>query len=203
MLDQPSESRGNDAGESELKPSEATAVVARAQAGEAQAFERLFRDHHVRVYNLVYHVLRDRAEAEDVTQRAFVRAWEELPRLRDAGAFPSWLNRIAVNLARDAARSPAARTASGEDPEPVLERAADGSAAPSDDLLAQERDAEVHRAIGSLPDHQREVVVMHHLQGTPVQEVAQQLGLALGTVLSRLARGREALRRKLAPYVEQ
>ena len=186
-----------------MKPSEATAVVARARAGEAQAFERLYRDHHVRVYNLVYHVLGDRADAEDVTQRAFVKAWEELPRLRDAGAFPSWLNRIAVNLARDVIRSPAARATSRDDPEPVLERAEGVSGAPANGVLAQERDAEVQRAIGSLPEHQREVVVMHHLEGMPVQEVAEQLGLALGTVLSRLARGRETLRRKLAPYVEQ
>ncbi len=177
--------------------------MARAKAGDAQAFERLFRDHHVRVYNLVHHVLRDRAEAEDVTQRAFVRAWEELPRLRDVGAFAPWLNRIAANLARDAARSPAARTASGDDPEPLLQQMADTSPPPHQGLLEEERSTQVHQAIASLPEHQREVVVMHHLQGTPVQDIAEQLGTALGTVLSRLARGREALRRKLAPYVEQ
>lgn len=178
-------------------------MVARAKAGDAHAFERLFREHHVRVYNLVYSILGDRAEAEDVTQRAFVKAWEELPRLRDVGAFAGWLNRIAANLARDVARSPAVRAASADDPEPVMDRMADASGAPDEGLLAEEREAHVHRAIGALPEHQREVVIMHHLQGTPVQEVAEQLGIAPGTVLSRLARGREALRRKLAPYVEQ
>jgi len=176
--------------------------VARAKAGDVRAFEGLFRDHHVRVYNLVSYILGDAAEAEDVTQRAFVKAWEELPRLRDVQAFPAWLNRIAANLARDVARSPAARMAFEDDPEPLMERVEDTSPPPEADLLAEERSAQVHRAIGSLPEHQREVVVMHHLEGTPVQEVAEQLGLAIGTVLSRLSRGREALRRKLAPYVE-
>jgi RNA polymerase sigma-70 factor (ECF subfamily) len=177
--------------------------VVRAKEGDAAAFEQLFRDHHVRVYNLVHYMLGDRAEAEDVTQRAFVKAWEELPRLRDVQAFPAWLNRIAANLARDVARSPAARMASADDPEPLMERADDASVAPDEGLLAGERDAHVHRAVQSLPDHQREVVVMYHLEGLPVQEVAEKLGVAQGTVLSRLARAREALRRKLAPYVEQ
>jgi RNA polymerase sigma-70 factor (ECF subfamily) len=177
--------------------------VARAKAGDVRAFEALFRDHHVRVYNLVYSILGDRAEAEDVTQRAFVRAWEELPRLRDPAAFAGWLNRIAANLARDVGRSPAARTTAPDDPEPLMERMGDAAGAPDEGLLAEERQAHVHRAIGALPEHQREVVIMHHLQGVPVQEVAEQLGLAQGTVLSRLARGREALRRRLAPHVEQ
>jgi len=100
------------------------------------------------------------------------------------------------------ARSPAVRTASAEDSPSLLDRVEAAVPAPDAGVLAGERDAEVHRAIGTLPEHQREVIVMHHLQGTPVQEVAEQLSLALGTVLSRLARGREALRRKLAPYVE-
>jgi len=179
-----------------LRPSDSTAVVARAKAGDVQAFETLFRDHHVRVHNLAYSILGDRTEAEDVTQRAFVKAWEELPRLREVAAFAGWLNRIAANLARDVARSRAARKVPANHSEPTGDKADQG-------LLAEERDAQVHRAIGSLPEHQREVVIMYHLQGVPVQEVAEQLGIAQGTVLSRLARGREALRRKLAPYVEQ
>ena len=177
--------------------------MARAQRGDVGAFERLFRDHHVRVYNLVRYVIGDVAEAEDVTQRAFVRAWEELPRLRDPAAFTGWLNRIAANLARDSARSPAGREQSGGGAgEETMASLENGSDAPDKEVVAEERDQVVHEAIADLPEHHREVVLMHHIEGTPVQEVADRLGVPVGTVLSRLARARDTLRRRLAPYVD-
>ena len=187
-----------------MRPSDERELVVRAQTGDQRAFEQLFRDHHVRVYNLVAYTLGDRTQAEDVTQQAFVRAWEELPRLADPQAFTAWLNRIARNLAWDYGRSPAAREETdGLTDEKENQQADSSGARPEASLVARERDDRVHAAIASLPDHQREVVVMHHLEGRPVQEVAGELKVPQGTVLSRLARAREALRRKLAPYVEQ
>jgi RNA polymerase sigma-70 factor (ECF subfamily) len=187
-----------------LKLTDERARVVRAQRGDRRAFEGLFRDHHVRVYNLVTYLVGDRTQAEDVTQQAFVRAWEELPRLREPEAFAGWLNRIARNLAWDYVRSPASREQAeglgGDEREPELDGAEPGADEP---LVEKERDERVHSAIASLPEHQREVVVMHHLEGTPVQDVAARLGVPQGTVLSRLARARDALRRKLAPYVER
>lgn len=176
--------------------------MARAKAGDRQAFERLFREHHVRVYNLAYYIVGDREEAEDITQRAFVKAWEELPRLHHVRAFAAWLNRIAANIAHDVVRARAARAEVSDDGHANSRNHYNGADVNSN-LLAQERSAQVHRAISSLPEHQREVVVMHHLQNMSVQEIADGLGIAPGTVLSRLARGREALRRKLAPYLGQ
>lgn len=187
-----------------MRPSDERELVVRAQKGDHKAFEQLFRDHHVRVYNLVTYTVGDRTRAEDVTQQAFVRAWEELPRLREPQAFAGWLGRIARNLAWDHVRSPASREQTGgaADTESAPEPASP-EPGPEGPVVEQERDEQVHAAVASLSEHQREVVVMHHLEGTPVQEVAQKLGLPQGTVLSRLARAREALRRKLAPYVEQ
>jgi RNA polymerase sigma-70 factor (ECF subfamily) len=186
-----------------VKPADESRLVERAQQGDARAFEGLFRAHQVRVHNLVRYIVGDPLQAEDVTQRAFVRAWEELPRLRDAGAFTSWLNRIAANLAKDEVRVRGGRRADDQGAPSELEGVPDETPAAPEALLTAEQAAEVHRAIGTLPEHQREVVLMHHLEGLPVQDVADRLGLALGTVLSRLARGREALRRELAPYVER
>ncbi len=176
-------------------------LVVRAREGDRDAFARLFREHQVRVYNLVVYLLGDPTEAEDVTQRAFVRAWEELPRLRDPQAFTAWLNRVARNLASDRARAGAARAraqAAGATPSD------DGPVAtPPEEVVAQREQGErVHQAVASLASPHQEVVVMHHFEGTPVQEVAERLGLPLGTVLSRLARARAALRRKLGAYME-
>ena len=179
-------------------------LVVQACEGDAAAFEQLFRTHHVRVYNLVRYVLGDGSEAEDVTQQAFVRAWEELPRIKETGAFAGWLNRIAVNLARDLGRSPARREQSGGG---AADEAAatihNGGPAPEERLAGAERDEAVHEAIASLPEYHREVVLMHHIEGAPVRDVAQKLGVPVGTVLSRLARARDTLRRRLTPYVEQ
>jgi len=175
-----------------------------AREGDAVAFEQLFRAHHVRVYNLVRYVLGGATEAEDVTQQAFVRAWEELPRLKEPGAFAGWLNRIAVNLARDLGRSPARREQSGGGAaDEAAQTIHNGGPAPEEGLAEAERDEAVHDAIASLPEPHREVILMHHIEGTPVKDVAKTLGVPVGTVLSRLARARDTLRRKLTPYVEQ
>jgi RNA polymerase sigma-70 factor (ECF subfamily) len=171
------------------------ALVARAREGDDEAFARLFRSHHVRVYNLARYLVRDATEAEDVTQAAFIRAWHELPKLRDPGAFAAWINRIAHRLAADRARADTTRPGAAG----MVGEEASGPAA---SVLQAEREQQVHRAIASLPEHHREAVVMHHLEGAPVEEVAEKLGVPLGTVLSRLSRARAALRRKLAGYVE-
>jgi len=178
------------------------ALVARAQQGDREAFAQLLRDHHLRVYNLAAYIVGDRTEAEDVTQQAFVRAWEELPRLRDPQAFTAWVNRIARNLARDRAREGGAR-ARFEGPQPDPPETGNAEArGPEESLVVREREQDIHRAVATLSEAHQEVVVMHHLEGKPVVEIAQQLGVPLGTVLSRLARARAALRRKLAPHVE-
>ena len=178
------------------------ATVVRAQKGDRDAFAELFRNHHVRVYSLLTYLLGDRTEAEDVTQLAFVRAWDELPRLRDPQAFTAWLNRIARNLASDRARGRAARVPS-EDATPSGPGAnGQGAPQPPELVLEQERAERVHEAVACLSAPHQEVVVMHHLEGMPVTEVAERLGVPTGTVLSRLARARSVLRQRLASYVE-
>jgi RNA polymerase sigma-70 factor, ECF subfamily len=175
------------------------ALVMQAREGDRDAFAQLFRAHQLRVYNLVRYAAADATEAEDITQAAFVRAWEELPRLRDPQAFTAWLNRIARNVATDRARALGAR---GREETSSAEPTGPNPAEPEGSLVRQEHSEVVHKAIASLSEPHQEVVLMHHLQDLPVQEVAERLDVPVGTVLSRLARARAALRRKLAPYVE-
>jgi len=190
------------AGRGELSTADERARVVRAREGDQGALAQLFRDHYVRVYNLVTYLTGDRTEADDVTQSTFVRAWEELPRLRDPQAFTAWLNRIARNLAADRARANRARVRAEEARPESLDPGDPVGPGPEQHVAAWERDEQVHEAVASLPEPHQEVVVMHHLEGTPVQEVAERLRIPVGTVLSRLARARAALRRKLAPYVD-
>jgi RNA polymerase sigma-70 factor (ECF subfamily) len=175
-----------------------TQVVKAAQAGDRGAYERLYRAHKDAVYSLAMHFLRDGDAAADVTQETFVRAWAQLPRLREASAFGGWVRTMAMNLVRDHYRR-------GRDSEPLDEAmpVASGDAGPDEESLRRAQDRAVRDAVLGLPEHQRIPVVMHYLEGRPVAEVADILGVPRNTVISRLARGREALRRRLGPYIDQ
>ncbi len=182
-------------------------LVARARAGEVDAFEALYRAHQGGIYTFLRGQVRDAEVAADLTQDTFVRAWESLARLREAGAFRGWLYQIARNLVLDEAKSgrvrlevPASVVSSEENPS-VLERATEGDG-PEERLASAELKEEVWRALESLPAAQREAVVMHHVEGMGTAEIAKVMGVRPGTVMSRLARAREALREKLGGYVE-
>jgi len=184
-------------------------LVRRAQTGDLGAFEQLFQQYQRGIYNAIYQMVRSEADAADLTQDVFVRAFRALPRLQAPEAFTSWLYRIAVNLSRNFIRdSTRVRTESldqpvADDDEGSGQRdIADSSGDPG--VVAQARDMQerVRQAVATLsPDH-RMVVTLHHLQGLPVEEIAKVMGCSVGTVKSRLSRARDHLRRKLATLVE-
>ena len=182
--------------------------VRRAQEGDVRAFEQLFQQYQRGIYNTVFQMIRNDADAADLTQEVFVRAYRALPRLQTPEAFTSWLYRIAVNLSRNWLRDRGrVRVESLEQPgeegeEGNTREIADPNSDPA--VLAQTRDMQerVQKAIAGLsPDHRR-VVTLHHLEGMPVEEIARIVGCSIGTVKSRLSRAREHLRRKLSGYVE-
>jgi RNA polymerase sigma-70 factor (ECF subfamily) len=182
--------------------------VRRAQEGDVRAFEQLFQQYHRGIYNTVFQMTHNDADAADLTQEVFVRAYRALPRLQTPEAFTSWLYRIAVNLSRNWLRDRGrVRVESLELPgeegeEGSTREIADPSGDPA--ALAQTKDMQerVQKAIAGLsPDH-RQVVTLHHMEGMPVEEIAQVIGCSIGTVKSRLSRARENLKRKLAGYVE-
>jgi RNA polymerase sigma-70 factor (ECF subfamily) len=182
--------------------------VRRAQAGDVEAFEKLFNQYHRGIYNTVYQMVRSDADAADLTQDVFVRAWKALPRLEAPEAFTSWLYRIATNLTRNwirdntRVRQESLDQPFGEDEEGGGREIPDLSSDPA--AAAQTRDVQevVQRAVEGLsPDH-RMVVTLHHLDGMPVEEIAAIMKCSVGTVKSRLSRARDHLRRKLAGFVE-
>ncbi len=181
------------------------ALVVRARSGNLEAFEEIYRVCQAGIYTFILSQVREPELAADLTQQTFLRAWEAFPRLRQAGAFRGWLHRIAANLVRDEVKSGRvrwevlqSRLPDGELPE----QAASGRDGPEHAALRSELRRHVWRALDALPADQRAVVVMHHLEGMSVTEVAAAMRVKPGTVMSRLARAREALRQRLSRYVE-
>ena len=171
-----------DAGQPEL--------VRRAQAGDTDAFGRLYGQHVGRVYALCLRLEADVGRAEELTQDVFVRAWERLPGFRGESAFGTWLHRLAVNVVladRRAAWRRERRVLAVESPE-TLEVPRE-----MDPALALDLEA----AIASLPPGARAVLVLHDLEGYQHAEIAAMTGIAEGTSKAQLFRARRLLRERL------
>jgi len=164
--------------------------VRAAAAGDRHAFQRLYQLHVGRVHGAVYRLAGyDHARAEDLTQDAFVRAWQKLPGFRHESAFGTWLYRLAVNVALMDIR------ARGADPVSMLddEHLPDTGETP---FCAAERE-ELERAIGQLPPRARAVLVLHDIEGWRHEDIGSELGMAVGTSKAQLHRARGLLRKVL------
>jgi RNA polymerase sigma-70 factor (ECF subfamily) len=165
-----------------------TELVAGARAGDPDAFAELVRRHERHVYNLAYRMLGRSEDARDASQEAFISCYRNLRRFRGDSAFSTWLHRIAVNACYDLLRK---RT---HEPVELTEglREATGTAAP-DPADRAAGAVDVQRALLQVPWDFRVVIVMHDVQGLPYDEIAGALDVPVGTVKSRLHRGRVAL----------
>jgi RNA polymerase sigma-70 factor (ECF subfamily) len=171
----------------------------RARTGDLAAFNDLVLEHQALVFNLCLRQLGQRQAAEDAAQEAFISAWKNLGGLR--GAFRPWLLRIAANACTDELRRRVRRPSSSLDvaleagvPEPP-----DEGPLPETSTLQGELRREVEAALQALPDEQRLAVILSDLQGLEYAEIAAVMKTSLGTVKSRIARGRARLRDVLRP----
>jgi len=163
-------------------------LIDRARNGDLDAFESIVRARMDAVYRLSIAILGDEADASDAAQETFVAAWRELRRLRDAERFEAWLQRIAVNAARQASRASRRRRVREIASSTVVELAErPAPAAGRDDA------AVLDAALATLPVDQRAILVLHHLEGRPLAEIAEILGVPVGTAKSRLFAARRAL----------
>ena len=174
-------------------------LVAAARRGDVTAFERLYRTYCARVLGLCLRMTRRRDIAEDCVQQTFIRAWRSLDAFEGRSSFGTWLHRIAVNEVLMHQRNRGTRS----ELDPRSERAPHLEA--GEQLLAplpvNERDAgelmDVERALGTLPEGSRHVVILQAIYGYSHEEVADMLGIAVGTCKAQLHRGRKLLRERL------
>lgn len=178
-------------------------LIDRTLAGEPAAFGELVLRYQDRLYNALVRVLGSAEDARDVAQEAFVQAFVKLETFRGAAAFYSWLYRIAFNLAMSHARRgratrslDALRAESGQEP-------IDGQPTAEAGLAGKERVMLVQRALNELSAEYRQMIVLRELEGCRYEQIAEILGLPIGTVRSRLFRARLALRDRLAPKLKE
>jgi RNA polymerase sigma-70 factor (ECF subfamily) len=165
-------------------------VVRRAQLGDVDAFEQLYRAQVGAVYALCRRMVGDEREARDLVQDVFVRTWQRLPTFRGQSALGTWIHRLAVNVVLEHLR--------------LAKRAAlrfidDDDALPASDHSAHRLDAtmDLGRALEQLPAGARSVFVLHDIHGYSHDEIAQMTGIAAGTARAQLWRARRALMRLL------
>ena len=176
-------------------------LVRAAQAGDLEAFNLLVQRHERPVFNVALRLLRDVGLAEDATQDTFIRAWQNI-RTFQTGSVRSWLYKIATNRSYDMLRASARRPAGSLEAEvveiePIWTTGGAGDESPDGLALRRELSIYLERALTALPEDQRMVVLLVDVQGLDYHEVAETLGIALGTVKSRLSRARARLRQAL------
>lgn len=177
-------------------------LVERARAGERAAFDLLVARYQRRLLRLVLRLLRDPAEAEDVVQETFLKAYRALPRFRGEAAFFTWLYRIALNGARNAVQRRRQRNgpqgiAPSQAPAPPPE-----IGTPESMLLSKQVMQAIDAALEALPLELRTAIVLREIEGLSYEEIAQIMECPLGTVRSRIFRAREAIARRLRPLLD-
>ena len=167
-------------------------LARRAAGADVAAFEALYRRHHRRVHGVILRLVgHASARAEDLTQEAFVRAWQALPTFRFESAISTWLHRMAVNTALMELRARRSRPQADDD-EDALE-----SLSMPDTAGRAVLGRDLERAVAMLPPRARAVLVLHDVEGWKHEEIAEELGMAVGSSKAQLHRARGLLRTRI------
>jgi RNA polymerase sigma-70 factor, ECF subfamily len=191
------------------------AIVAELKAGSEEAYVWLIGEFHQPIYSLVYRIVCDPADAADTTQDVFVKVFRGMRHFHGESSLKTWIYRIALHEAsnrrrwwfRHKARETSMEPAEGGNPQErssaLEERLVDGHDSPFDAYAHEEVRARVEGELRSVPEPYRTTLVLRDLEGMSYEEIAEVTQVSLGTVKSRLTRGREALRQRLAGYVKE
>lgn len=182
-------------------------LVERVQKGDKAAFDVLVLRYQHKVLKLIMRYIRDAAEAEDVAQEAFIKAYRALPAFRGDSAFYTWLYRIAINTAKNALvsskRRPVDYDLDLQDPEQYdLHARLKDAETPEGLLLTDEIRETVNSAIADLPEDLRTAIVLREIDGMSYEEIAAAMDCPVGTVRSRIFRAREAIDKRLRPIFD-
>ena len=181
-------------------------LVKQVQSGNKKAFDLLVLKYQHRIIKLVMRYVRDRTDAEDVAQEAFLKAYRALPNFRGDSAFYTWMYRIAINTAKNhlvaAGRRPMEVDLENEDGDSIdIAELQKDVATPENLLLTDEIRETVQATIAGLPDDLRVAITLREVEGLSYDEIAQAMECPIGTVRSRIFRAREAVDTELKPLL--
>jgi RNA polymerase sigma-70 factor (ECF subfamily) len=182
-------------------------LVERVQKGDKRAFDMLIMKYQHRIVSLVSRYVADTAEAQDVAQEAFIKAFRAIGRFRGDSAFYTWLYRIAINTAKNwivaKNRRPPTSDIDAADAEQydISSRLKDAGT-PENELLREEIERTVFETISALPEDLRTAIMLREMDGMSYEEIATTMECPIGTVRSRIFRAREAIDEKLKPLLD-
>ena len=180
----------------------AAARLARARDGDQRAFGQLVELHHPRVWRFLLRRVGNRHDADELTQETFLAAWQRLPGFRGEAQFTTWLLGIALNLARNHHNRRQAQRREVELPdEAALDAALGAGGDPLGQLQLRGTLAALERAIAGLPEEMREALRLVRFDGLSLEQAGVVLGTPVGTIKSRLARGRDRLSDEMSEYL--
>jgi RNA polymerase sigma-70 factor (ECF subfamily) len=182
-------------------------LVSRVQKGDKAAFDLLVRKYQHRIAKLVSRYVHDRAEIEDVTQEAFIKAFRAIKGFRGESAFYTWLYRIAINTAKNYLVSLGRRLPIVDIESEEADVAEPGTGlrdanTPERQLLAEEIGRTVERVMAAMPEDLRTAITLREIDGLSYEEIAEVMDCPIGTVRSRIFRAREAIDKELRPLLE-
>lgn len=181
-------------------------LITRTQNGDAEAFNPLVRKYQQKIYNLIYHKVRDQEAAEDLCQEVFLKAWQALPKFKRQSAFYTWLYQIAVNCSIDFLRQQNRQIVfvceelpqNADDVLPMLQM----QPSPYQILEKKELADIIRRAVGHLPPGQRSVFRLRYFHDLPIKTIASRMNKSEGTIKTHLHHARRRLRIILLPYLQ-
>ncbi len=173
-----------------------------ALKGDQVSYRAIMKKYHDQVYNLLYRMVHDKDEVEDLTQEAFIKAFNSLKNFNEEFAFSTWLHKIATNNCIDYIRKRKLQTFSIDKPLESKDgeysfEIPDSTYIPDKTLIAGQRSKILEDAVNSLPEKYRQVILMRHTEDKDYQEIADELKLPLGTVKAHIFRARDMLYRRL------
>ena len=188
------------------------AVIADLKAGSEEAYAYLIGEFHQPIYNLVYRMMNDPSDAADATQEVFLKVFRGMKHFHGESSLKTWIYRIALHEAANRRRWWFRHKSHETSIEPVEagdigfageDRLVDPHESPFENFAHQEVRAAVERGLNEVPDPYRTALILRDLEEMSYEEIAEVLQISLGTVKSRITRGRDALRDKLSEYVRQ
>ena len=197
----------------EMRP-EDTFLVAELKAGSEDAYTRLIAQYHETIYNLVYRILDDSSDAPDTTQEVFIKIFRGISKFNCESSLKTWIYRIAIHEASNRRRWFFRHKVQELSIEPLHECDESNTACLRDSLVSSTESpyesvarsqvrARLEQVLQELPEHYRTAVVLRDIEDLSYEEIAEMTETSLGTVKSRLVRGREALRKRMERYAHE